>query len=61
VCWCTLVISALQRERQESGEFKDSLGFMNSLRQAWGTQWDLTYRREGRDGDEKEDGRGEGR
>lgn len=55
------MISALQRERQESREFKDSLGYMNSLRQAWGTQWDLTYRREGRDGDEEEDGRGEGR
>lgn len=47
---------------QENGEFKDSLGYMNSLRQARSTQWDLTYKRpeEGRerDGDEENGGGG---
>lgn len=42
------VISALGRERQENGEFKARLGFVNSLRQAMGTQWDLAYKRPGR-------------
>lgn len=47
---------------QENGEFKDSLGYMNSLRQARSTQWDLTYKRpeEGRerDGDEENEAGG---
>jgi hypothetical protein len=35
--WCTTIILALERLRQEDGKFEASLGYIASSRQAWAT------------------------